>query len=59
MYNNLVNFLVNEKINFKENISVNNFSYIKTGGNAKYLIKPDTEIKYINLLRNSEYKEEY
>tara|TARA_B100000780_G_scaffold244755_1_gene188493 strand:+ start:303 stop:1262 length:960 start_codon:yes stop_codon:yes gene_type:complete len=50
MYNNLVNFLVNEKINFKENISVNNFSYIKTGGNAKYLIKPDTEIKYINLL---------
>lgn len=39
----IIQFLKKEKIKYEENIDLSNFSYLKTGGNAKLITYPNSE----------------
>ena len=46
----LIDFLVNAKIAFRENLDLRNFSYLKTGGQIEILIQPETNAQLIRVV---------
>ena len=46
----IIQFLNKEKIKYQENISLSNFSYFKTGGNAKIITYPSSESQIQQLI---------
>lgn len=46
----IIQFLNKEKIKYQENISLSNFSYFKTGGNAKLITYPSSESQVQQLI---------
>ena len=38
----LEKFLLNNKIDFKQNVSLSKYTYFKTGKMAKFIVLPDT-----------------
>lgn len=51
MSENLTKFLENSSINYEENKLGKEITYVKTGGNIKFLVRPNSQEQFISLIK--------